>query len=200
MLSARGVGLLVSGAVLYRLAVGRLLAWGWRPVRWGGAAAGARRAVGRALAGRGGFAAGLGVCVTGIAWDTSLQEHVPAHALSWVAATGDLLAYAAIPVGQLWVGPLARAYGGFRVVAVAGVVSAFAAVLPLASRAVRGCGTPGRRGWRPRARDARPVGPDAAGTGPREAQSHSPNRRMYHPLTPCVSRQYAANVAASHGK
>ncbi|WP_207305031.1 hypothetical protein [Streptomyces noursei] len=28
VLSARGVGLLVSGAVLYRLAVGRLLAWG----------------------------------------------------------------------------------------------------------------------------------------------------------------------------
>ncbi|GAA2669226.1 MFS transporter [Streptomyces lunalinharesii] len=139
VLSARGVGLLVSGAVLYRLAVGRLLAWGQ--------AAGALGAVPLLVLGArwdapwlvaGGFVAGLGVCVTGIAWDTSLQEHVPAHALSRVAATGDLLAYAAIPVGQLCVGPLARAYGGFRVVAIAGVVSALAAVLPLASGAVRG--------------------------------------------------------------
>ncbi|MFB7635190.1 MFS transporter [Streptomyces sp. NPDC056149] len=138
VLSARGVGLLLSGVVLYRLAVGRLLALGQ--------AASALGAVPLLVLGwrldapwlvAGGFAAGLGVCVTGIAWDTSLQEHVPPHALSRVAAYGDLLSYAAIPVGQLCVGPLARAYGGFRVAAAAGAVAALAALLPLASGAVR---------------------------------------------------------------
>ncbi|MFF2811295.1 MFS transporter [Streptomyces sp. NPDC058000] len=139
VLSARGIGLLVSGAVLYRLAVGRLLALGQAASALGAVpllVLGARWDAPWLIAG--GFAAGLGVCVTGIAWDTSLQEHVPARALSRVAASSELLSYAAIPVGQLCVGPLARAYGGFRVVAVAGVVSAVAAVLPLASGAVRG--------------------------------------------------------------
>ncbi|MEU5302438.1 hypothetical protein ACH4YO_19435 [Streptomyces noursei] len=50
-------------------------------------------------------------------------------------------------------GPLARAYGGSRVVAVAGAVSALAAVAPLASGAVRGL------------RHAPPSG-DAAGPAP----------------------------------
>ncbi|MFE3772509.1 MFS transporter [Streptomyces sp. NPDC059122] len=154
VLSARGLGLLVSGAVLYRLAVGRLLALGQAASALGAVpllVLGARWDAPWLVAG--GFAAGLGVCVTGIAWDTSLQEHVPAGALSRVAAWSDLLSYAAIPVGQLCVGPLARAYGGFRVVAVAGAVSALAAVLPLASGAVRGL------------RHARPTG-DGRGPAP----------------------------------
>ncbi|MFJ9617521.1 MFS transporter [Streptomyces noursei] len=154
VLSARGIGLLVSGAVLYRLTVGRLLALGQAASALGAVpllVLGARLGAPWLIAA--GFAAGLGVCVTGIAWDTSLQEHVPAHALSRVAACADLLAYAAIPLGQLCVGPLARAYGGSRVVAVAGAVSALAAVAPLASGAVRGL------------RHAPPSG-DAAGPAP----------------------------------
>ncbi|MEW1656085.1 MFS transporter [Streptomyces sp. NPDC093707] len=139
VLSARGIGLLLSGAVLYRLAVGRLLALGQAAAALGSVpllVLGWRLDAPWLVAA--GFAAGLGVCVTGIAWDTALQEHVPAHALSRVAAYGDLLSYAAIPVGQLCVGPLARAYGGFRVAAVAGAVAALAALLPLTSPAVRG--------------------------------------------------------------
>lgn len=47
------------------------------------------------------------------------------------------LSYAAIPVGQLSVGPLASAFGGFRVATVAGVVYVAAAVFPLAFKPVR---------------------------------------------------------------
>jgi hypothetical protein len=75
--------------------------------------------------------------VTAIGWDTSLQEHVPAQVLSRVASYDDLLSYLAIPIGQLGVGPLAHALGGFRVSTGAGLAFAAAALVPLTSGAVR---------------------------------------------------------------
>jgi hypothetical protein len=83
------------------------------------------------------FVAGLGSAVAGISWDTSLQEHVPGHALSRVCSFDDLLSYGAIPIGQLSVGPLAAAFGGFRVAEVAGVIYVGAAFFPLAFKSVR---------------------------------------------------------------
>ncbi|MEV4439225.1 MFS transporter, partial [Streptomyces sp. NPDC049577] len=83
------------------------------------------------------FVAGLGTSLTAIAWDTSLQEHVPSHVLSRVSSYDDLLSYLAIPVGQLAVGPLAGAFGGFRVATAAGALYVAAALAPLASTAVR---------------------------------------------------------------
>ncbi|WP_052230198.1 MFS transporter [Streptomyces sp. CT34] len=147
VLSVRGAGLLAAGAVLYRLAVRRLLGLGQLTSALSALpllVLGARLGTPWLVAGA--FAAGLGVAVTGVAWDTSLQEHVPRHVLSRVASYNDLLSYVAIPVGQLCVGPLARTYGGFRVAAVAGAVSAVAAVLPLASGAVRRLPHGGRPG------------------------------------------------------
>jgi MFS family permease len=83
------------------------------------------------------FIAGLGSAVASVSWDTSLQEHVPPQALSRVCSFDDLLSYAAIPVGQLSVGPLASAFGGFRVATVAGVIYVGAALFPLAFKPVR---------------------------------------------------------------
>ncbi|MGW0670825.1 MFS transporter [Streptomyces sp. NPDC002746] len=138
VLSVRGVGLLVSGLLMYRLVVRHLLRLGQLtsvlaalPLIALGARLHAPWLLGAA------FVAGLGSAVTAVAWDTSLQEHVPPQVLSRVASYDELLSYVAIPVGQLCVGPLAEAYGAFRVTSVAGVVSAAAAALPLASRAVR---------------------------------------------------------------
>ncbi|MFJ3589682.1 MFS transporter [Streptomyces sp. NPDC090231] len=138
VLSVRGVGLLVSGLLMYRLVVRHLLRLGQLtsvlaalPLLALGARLHAPWLLGAA------FVAGLGSAVTAVAWDTSLQEHVPPQVLSRVASYDELLSYVAIPVGQLCVGPLAEAYGAFRVASVAGVVSAAAAALPLASRAVR---------------------------------------------------------------
>ncbi|MEU6660023.1 MFS transporter [Streptomyces sp. NPDC046821] len=138
VLSVRGAGMLVSSLVMYRLVVRRLLRFGLLTGVLGALpllALGARSPVVWLIVGA--FVAGLGSSVTGIAWDTSLQEHVPAHVLSRVASYDDLLAYVAIPVGQLCVGPLAEAFGGFRVTLAAGVASASVMLLPLTCTAVR---------------------------------------------------------------
>ncbi|MEY9837822.1 MFS transporter [Streptacidiphilus sp. EB103A] len=138
VLSARGAGLLVMSAVMYRLTVRHLLRLGQLVTLLGalpllvlGTALQAPWLIAAA------FVAGLGSSVAGIGWDTSLQEHVPAEVLSRVSSYDDLLSYLAIPIGQLSVGPLAHAFGGFRVATTAGVVYALAAVAPLASAAVR---------------------------------------------------------------
>lgn len=138
ILSARGAGMLLMSTLMARVRTRHLLALG----QWMSAlsalpllALGARLSAPCLIIA--GFVAGLGSAAAQITWDTSLQEHVPAHALSRVASFDDLLSYAAIPIGQLCVGPLATAFGGFRVVATAGVIYAFVAVLPLAFPPVR---------------------------------------------------------------
>jgi MFS family permease len=138
VLSVRGLGMLVSSLLMYRLMVRHLLRFGQLAGVLGALpllALGARAHAPWLVAAA--FVAGLGSSVTAVAWDTSLQEHVPAHVLSRVASYDDLLSYVAIPVGQLCVGPLAEAFGAFRVTAAAGAVSAAAVLIPLASRAVR---------------------------------------------------------------
>ncbi|RKT08299.1 putative MFS family arabinose efflux permease [Streptomyces sp. 3211.6] len=138
VLSAQGAGMLVMSTLLHRLTARHFLrlgllmgALGALPFLVLGARADAGWLVGAA------FVAGLGGSISGISWDTSLQEHVPAGVLSRVTSYDDLLSYIAIPVGQLCVGPLAHAFGGFRVTVIAGIVYALTAVLPLASAAVR---------------------------------------------------------------
>ncbi|MGW3248556.1 MFS transporter [Streptomyces sp. NPDC001070] len=113
VLSARGAGLLLMSTLMYRLAVRHLLRLGV-PAGVLGAlpllALGARLGAPWLIAAA--FTAGLGSSVGGVAWDTSLQEHVPAHALSRVSSFDDLLSYHAVPVGQLAVGPFAERFGG----------------------------------------------------------------------------------------
>ncbi|WP_460334949.1 MFS transporter [Actinoallomurus acanthiterrae] len=138
VLSARAVGLLVASTLLYRLTVVHLLRLGQ--------AAGALAALPLVALGArldtpwlvmAALIAGLGISVTGIAWETSLHEHVPRRVLSRVASYNDLLSYVTIPIGQLSVAPFTHAFGGFRVAATAGIVSAVAAVAPLTSGTVR---------------------------------------------------------------
>nr|WP_194911159.1 MFS transporter [Catenulispora rubra] len=138
VLSARGVGLLVMSTLLTRLTIRHFLALGQLmsvliaiPLLVLGAGLHAPYLIAAA------FAAGLGSAVASVSWDTSLQEHVPPTALSRVCSFDDLLSYAAIPVGQLSVGPLASAFGGFRVATVAGIIYVAVAFFPLAFRSVR---------------------------------------------------------------
>lgn len=138
VLSAQGAGMLVMSTLLHRLTVRHFLrlgllmgALGALPFLVLGARADAGWLAGAA------FVAGLGGSIAGISWDTSLQEHVPGDVLSRVTSYDDLLSYVAIPVGQLCVGPLAHAFGGFRVAMASGIVYALMALLPLASAAVR---------------------------------------------------------------
>ncbi|SDM51116.1 MFS transporter [Allokutzneria albata] len=138
VLSARGVGMLVMSAVMFRLATRHLLRWtsvlgavGGLPLIVLGSGAGVTWLVVAA------FVAGLGSSALAIGWETSLQEHVPAESLSRVSSYDALLSYIAIPFGQLAAGPAADALGGTAVALGAGVVYTVAVLLPLASAAVR---------------------------------------------------------------
>jgi MFS family permease len=138
VLSARAVGLLLMGLVMYRVVTTRLLRLGQLsaalialplvalglgvPVPW---------LVGAA------FVAGLGSAVVTIAWETSLQEHVPPHLLSRVSSYDDLGSFIGVPVGQVAIGPVAAALGDSRVVVVGGLACLVVTLLPLATRSVR---------------------------------------------------------------
>lgn len=67
------------------------------------------------------LAAGAGVEVFGIGWQTALQENVPVGMLSRVASYDAIGSFIAIPIGQLSAGPLARFFGG-QEVAVTGAI------------------------------------------------------------------------------
>lgn len=138
VLSTRGVGLLVMSALMYRLVVRRLLrtgqllsalgalpllalALGLHPV-WLLAAA---------------FAAGIGFSISGVSWDTSLQEHIDRGVLSRITSLDDLFSFIAIPIGLLTAGPLADAFGAQRVTLVAAVIYALAAWGSLLFKEVR---------------------------------------------------------------
>lgn len=138
ILSARGVGLLVMSSLMVRLTVRHLLRFGQMMSALGGLpliALGTRLPAAWLVTAA--FIAGVGSAAATITWDTSLQEHVPSGTLSRVASLDDLLSYGAIPVGQLSVGPLASALGGFRVAAVSGVFYVLAAFVPLTFGSVR---------------------------------------------------------------
>jgi hypothetical protein len=68
------------------------------------------------------FVAGAGSAVLGIAWETSLQEHVRPEVLSRVASYDELTAFIGVPIGQLAVVPVAAAFGDRRVAVVGGLL------------------------------------------------------------------------------
>lgn len=96
------------------------------------------------------LAAGAGVEIFGIGWQTALQENVPVGMLSRVASYDALGSFVAIPIGQLSAGPLARLFGREEV-AVTGAV--LYAAITLGALAV-----PSVRTLRAGAREPVPVG------------------------------------------
>ena len=86
------------------------------------------------------FAAGLAMEQFGIAWDVSLQEHVPPERLARVYAYDMLGSFVAIPIGQIAVGPLAEAYGAPATLTGAAVLVVVATAGALCSRSVRHVG------------------------------------------------------------
>jgi MFS family permease len=138
VLSMRAVGLLVMSTLMYRLVLRYPLRTG--PLA-GGLGACSLLALGLGvdapLLMACAFVGGLGFAVSGITWDTSLQQNVPRDVLSRVSSFDDLLSYAAIPIGQLLVGPAAALWGGANVALWCGIAFAVAALAPLAARSVR---------------------------------------------------------------
>jgi MFS family permease len=138
VLSVRAVGLLVMSVLMYRIVLRRPL----RVSRILGVlsglpliALGLRLALPWLMACA--FVGALSFTLSGITWDTALQQHVPRELLSRVASFDDLLSYAAIPVGLLLTGPAAARFGSARVALCCGIVYALAAVAPLTVRSVR---------------------------------------------------------------
>ncbi|WP_020575827.1 MFS transporter [Actinopolymorpha alba] len=84
------------------------------------------------------LAAGVGGAMFGIAWETSLQQHVPHDKLSRVSSYDALGSWVAMPVGQLLAGPLAAAFGVEQVIVVGAVIYAGVAALTLVDPSVRG--------------------------------------------------------------
>jgi MFS family permease len=81
--------------------------------------------------------AGAGSTISGIGWDTFLQQAIPKDKLSRVCAFDDFGAYVTIPIGEILAVPLAGAFGYRAVATVGGLVFIVAALLPLSQRLVR---------------------------------------------------------------
>ncbi|MVU82030.1 MFS transporter [Nocardia sp. ET3-3] len=132
VLGVRAVGLLVMSALMYRFAFRYLLRAGQLLGVFGGFGllalgfgAGLPTVLGCA------FVAGMGFTALDIAWEVSVQQHVPRAMLSRVSAYGDLLSYIAIPAGQLAVGPLSGRFGAYPVALAGGIAFALASLVPL---------------------------------------------------------------------
>ncbi|MBV8932734.1 MAG: MFS transporter [Kutzneria sp.] len=142
VVSVRAAGLLAMSALMYRLVPRHPLRIGQLTCAMGALSL---LALGLGLSAPWlmacAFLTGLGFTASGITWDTALQRHVPRTALSRVSSCNDLLCYAAIPVGQLLVGPAAARWGGATVAFWCGVTYLLAALAPLLARSVRDLGS-----------------------------------------------------------
>lgn len=81
--------------------------------------------------------AGVAIEQFGVAWETSLQEHVPAERLARVYSYDALGSFIAIPLGEVAVGPIAHGVGTEATLLGAAGVIAVATVGMLADRSVR---------------------------------------------------------------
>ena len=79
-------------------------------------------------------AAGVGLALFGIWWETALAERVPPHTLSRVSSYDWMGSLALLPVGYLLAGPLGEALGSGLVLAVG---SALATIVLAAAMVVR---------------------------------------------------------------
>ncbi len=83
------------------------------------------------------FAAGVALEQFGIAWETTMQEHVPGDKLARVYSYDMVGSWVAIPIGQVAIGPIAETAGADRTMVGAAVLMLVAVVGMLSSREVR---------------------------------------------------------------
>jgi MFS family permease len=138
VLSAKATGVLLVSVIMYRVRVVHLLAIGQLCV--------AAEAIPMIMLGAhptlplltaAAFIAGLGGGIFGIAWETSLQEHVPGDKLSRVSAYDDVGSFIGVPIGQVTAGPIASGLGAGPVSIIGGVLYAAVAASPLLVPSVR---------------------------------------------------------------
>jgi len=85
----------------------------------------------------GGFVSGVCLEQFGIAWETSLQEHIPADKLARVYSYDALGSFVAIPIGQVAAGPLALLVGFRTALVICCAVIVVSTLGMLLSRSVR---------------------------------------------------------------
>ncbi|MFI9381452.1 MFS transporter [Kutzneria sp. NPDC052558] len=73
----------------------------------------------------------------GIAWDISLQQHIPADRLARVYAYDAVGSFVAIPLGQVVAGPVAAAIGAQSTLIAAALITLLATAAALSFRSVR---------------------------------------------------------------
>lgn len=138
VLGAQAAGFLVGNLLLYRLHVARLMLLGqlcllFTPLPLIPLALGC--GLGWLLAAS--FVGGVAFSVFGVAWDTSMQEHVPAEKLSRVASFDALGSWIAMPIGQVVALPLADLLGFSRSLLLGAGLWAAMAAWPLLLPSVR---------------------------------------------------------------
>jgi MFS family permease len=138
VLSAQTVGLILGALVAMRLRIRRLLFFGVSCT-----AAGVLPMLALGLAPVLGvlivtaFVTGLAIEQFGVAWETTMQEHVPADKLARVYSYDMLGSLLAMPVGEVVAGPIAEAVGAQATLIGAAVLVGVAVIGMLASRDVR---------------------------------------------------------------
>lgn len=138
VLAAQTAGMIVGAVVAMRLRLRRLLLVGVVCTAVEAVplfVLGIRPHLGLMLAA--GFVAGLALEQFGIAWETTMQEHVPADKLARVYSYDMVGSFVAIPVGQILAGPVSEAAGLRATLIGAGVLILLAVAGMLASREVR---------------------------------------------------------------
>jgi MFS family permease len=138
ILSAETLGMVLGAVVAMRLRIRRLLYFGVVCTAFGALpllALGVAPVVGVLLVTA--FVAGLAIEQFGIAWETTMQEHVPEDRLARVYSYDMLGSLLAMPVGQVVAGPIAQAIGPGRTLVGAAALMGLAVVGMLASRDVR---------------------------------------------------------------
>lgn len=138
VLSVRAVGLLLMSLAMYRLTFRY-------PLRAGGILGtlgalplltlGATTALWPLLLAV--FIGAIGFSAAGIVWETALQNHIDRGHLSRVGSIDDLLSFAAIPFGQIFVGPASAHFGAAHVAVACGIGYLVATLTPLLVPSVR---------------------------------------------------------------
>jgi MFS family permease len=144
VLGAGAAGLFVMSAAMYRLKPRYLLRFGYVCLPFAAlplVTLSISASVGVLCAAA--FIGGLSIDALNVAWTTSLQTHVPTQMLSRVSAIDNVGAFAAIPIGQVAVSPIAAVAGTTRVELLGGLAFATMAALPLALPEVRALRQPG---------------------------------------------------------
>jgi len=138
VLTSAAVGYIVGGLVALRLRIHRLLRFGMACV-----AGAAPLPVAMAVAPRLGillvaaFLGGLAIEQFGVAWETSMQQHVPGDRLARVYSYDLLGSFIAVPIGQVGAAPIAQALGVRATLLGGGALLLLATAAALASRSVR---------------------------------------------------------------